>query len=48
MIGGCEPLDIGIGLPESTGMLIALAVAAAMLFALYRWAANSARRIDAV
>ncbi|QGZ38358.1 putative OPT family oligopeptide transporter [Pseudoduganella flava] len=45
--GKGEPLAIGAGIDESTGMLIALAVAAAILVGLYRWAANSARRIDA-
>ena len=42
-----EPLAFGAGVEESVGMLIALAVGAAILVTLYRWAANSARKIGA-
>jgi putative OPT family oligopeptide transporter len=45
--GKGDPLALGDGVGESAGMLIALAVAAAILVSLYRWAANSARRIEA-
>jgi putative OPT family oligopeptide transporter len=44
--GKGEPLAFGAGVEESVGMLIALAVAAAILVTLYRWAANSARKIE--
>jgi putative OPT family oligopeptide transporter len=45
--GNAEPLAFGAGVEESTGMLIALAIAAAIVVGLYRWAANSARKMAA-
>ncbi|TWI67517.1 putative OPT family oligopeptide transporter [Pseudoduganella lurida] len=44
--GSGEPMALGLGIEESAGMIIALAVAAAILVTLYRWAAGSARRIE--
>jgi putative OPT family oligopeptide transporter len=40
-----EPLAIDTGMSETTQMLIALVVGGAVVASLYRWAANSARRI---
>ncbi|WEF34157.1 OPT family oligopeptide transporter [Pseudoduganella chitinolytica] len=45
--GKSEPLDFGVGLPEGTGMLVSLVAAGVLLGSLYRWAANSARKIEA-
>ncbi|MGO4377469.1 OPT family oligopeptide transporter [Pseudoduganella sp. RAF19] len=42
-----EPLAIATGLGESAGMIIATAVGGAMVVALYRWSAKSARAIEA-
>ena len=42
-----EPLAITTGLSENVQMLIALFVGGAIVSSLYRWAANSARRIEA-
>lgn len=42
-----EPLAIATGLSEPVQMLIALIVGGAIVSGLYRWAANSARRIEA-
>jgi len=44
--GTGEPLAFGKGVEESIGMMIAIAVAAAIVVTLYRWSANSARRIE--
>ncbi|XLZ71200.1 oligopeptide transporter, OPT family [Massilia sp. SR12] len=45
--GKGEPLAIANSMSEATGMLLALAVAAAVIVGLYRWSANSARAIEA-
>ena len=42
-----EPLAIATGLSEPVQMLIALFIGGALVTGLYRWAANSARRIGA-
>lgn len=42
-----EPLAIATGMSESVQMLIALFVGGAIVSSLYRWAAKSARRIEA-
>ncbi|MBC7684699.1 MAG: hypothetical protein H7176_05665, partial [Bdellovibrionales bacterium] len=42
-----EPLAIATGMSENVQMLIALFVGGAIVSSLYRWAANSARRIEA-
>ena len=42
-----EPLAIDTGMNETVQMLIALVVGGAIVSYLYRWAANSARRIEA-
>lgn len=42
-----EPLAIANTMSEATGMLVAIAVAAAVIVGLYRWSANSARAIEA-
>jgi len=42
-----EPLAIANNLSEAAGMLIAIAVGAAVVVGLYRWSANSARAIEA-
>ncbi|MBZ2207208.1 OPT family oligopeptide transporter [Massilia soli] len=43
-----EPLAITTGLSEEVRMLIALFVGGAIVSSLYRWAAKSARRVEAV
>ncbi|AKU20711.1 OPT family oligopeptide transporter [Massilia sp. NR 4-1] len=45
--GKGEPLAIANSMGESTTMLIALAVGAAVVSGLYRWSASSARRCEA-
>jgi putative OPT family oligopeptide transporter len=45
--GKGEPLAIANNLSEAAGMLIAIAVGAAVVVGLYRWSANSARAIEA-
>lgn len=42
-----EPLKVTDAIPESTGMIIALVVGIALVGGLYRWSANSARKIGA-
>ena len=42
-----EPLAIANSLSEAAGMMIAIAVGAAVVAGLYRWSANSARAIEA-
>lgn len=44
--GTGEPLVFFEGVGEGTGMIIALVLAAAIVGSLYRWSANSARRIE--
>lgn len=45
--GTGEPLAFGIEIGESTRMFIALAVGAALVATLYRWASGSARKLEA-
>ncbi len=45
--GTGEPLGIATGMGEHTQMLVALVVGAAVVMALYRWAARNAERVSA-
>jgi putative OPT family oligopeptide transporter len=44
--GNGEPLVIGQGLPEHTGMIVSLVVGTAIVASLYRWSRKAAAKID--